>query len=155
MSFLTDHREIHLEVLGRRVLEVHPASVDALVVQLDRLQGERGRLRHGDEVGPGSHGGAVRPVQGLVESSSPHVETARILHRLLNNSKFHFYLFNTYFRALRNSSRFFPDFLGTGLLTCKWASLRNRGTKGPCRLDPLVWTAQCRKAKWRYGQVRR
>lgn len=83
MSFLTDHREIHLEVLGRRVLEVHPASVDPLVVELDRLQRERGRLRHGDEVGPRPHGGAVRPVQGLVESPSPHVETARISHRPL------------------------------------------------------------------------
>lgn len=87
MSFLTDHREIHLEVLGRRVLEVHPASVDPLVVELDRLQGERGRLRHGDEVGPGPHGGAVRPVQGLVESPSPHVETAYISHHPLNHSR--------------------------------------------------------------------
>jgi len=78
MSFLTDHREIHLEVLGRRVLEVHPTSVDPLIVQLDRLQGKGGRLRHGDEVSPGPHGGAVRPVQGLVESPSPYVETVYI-----------------------------------------------------------------------------
>lgn len=83
MSFLTDHREIHLEVLGRRVLEVHPASVDPLVVELDRLQGECGRFCHGDKVGPGPHSSAVRPVQGLVEGPSPYIETAHILHSTL------------------------------------------------------------------------
>jgi len=62
MSFLTDHREIHLEVLGRGVLEVYAASVNPFVIQLNRLQGKSGGPRHGDEIGPGSYGGAVRPV---------------------------------------------------------------------------------------------
>lgn len=64
-----------MEVLGRRVLEVYAASVDALVVQLDSLQGKGGGFRHGDEVGPRSHGGAVRPVQGLIKGPASHVKT--------------------------------------------------------------------------------
>lgn len=86
MKARTYYREIHLEVLCGGILEVHPTSVNTLVVQLNRLQREGGRFRHGDEICSGPHRGAVRPVQGLVESPSPHVEAGFHAHTLSYNS---------------------------------------------------------------------
>lgn len=73
-KFLTDHGEINLKVFRRRVLEVDPAPIDPLVVQLNRVEGERGRLGDRLEVSPRPDRVAVRRVQGFVERPAPHVE---------------------------------------------------------------------------------
>lgn len=71
---LTDNCQIDSEIPGGRRAEVHPAAVDPLVVQLNPVEGERRRFRHGHEVGPGTEHCLIGPVQGLGESSTPHVE---------------------------------------------------------------------------------
>lgn len=77
MKSLTYNRESYLEVSCRWVLEVDTASVDAFIIQLDGVECERGWAGHCREVGSRPERQRVRPLQGFVERTAPHVETGR------------------------------------------------------------------------------
>lgn len=76
--YCTDDGEVDLKVARRRLLEVDATSVDARVVQLDRLEGQGSRLSARVEVSPWTHHVVVREVERLAESPASHVEAAII-----------------------------------------------------------------------------